>query len=326
MSDHRYSLEKYSGIKSKHICPNCGKRELVLYIDQETGKLLHETVGKCNKLEKCGYHYPPRLYFSDTGLKPEKISKLPTNFIKQQVKPTFFCEENDLLESLHSVANTSNLFEFFCTIFEQKKVEKTFQKYAVGAYGKVDFQNKNFYKSTIFWQVDRENKIRCGKVMQYNPEDGKRIKDQKKFRFKWIRNENEETEMRQVFFGTHLLKYFPNHKIGIVESEKTALLCDLFFDEKILWLSAGSLEGLNERKFKDLEGRKVILFPDLSSENSKKPAYEYWKSKAKSIGSQLYISIKINDYLKLFSAPIDRENQFDLGDFIIREKKIKYRI
>ena len=37
--------------------------------------------------------------------------------------------------------------------------------------------------------------------------------------------------MRQVFFGLHLLELFKKYKIGIVESEKTALMCDLFFDE-----------------------------------------------------------------------------------------------
>jgi hypothetical protein len=30
--------------------------------------------------------------------------------------------------------------------------------------------------AVIFWQIDRENKVRTGKVMQYNPEDGHRVK------------------------------------------------------------------------------------------------------------------------------------------------------
>ena len=31
--------------------------------------------------------------------------------------------------------------------------------------------------AVIFWQIDRENKVRTGKVMQYNPGDGHRVKD-----------------------------------------------------------------------------------------------------------------------------------------------------
>ncbi len=31
--------------------------------------------------------------------------------------------------------------------------------------------------AVIFWQINWENKVRTGKVMQYNPEDGHRVKD-----------------------------------------------------------------------------------------------------------------------------------------------------
>ena len=125
--------------------------------------------------------------------------------------------------------------------------------------------------------------------------------------------------MRQVFFGLHLINYFKNYKIGIVESEKTAMLCDLFFDEKIIWLASGGMEGINETKLKDLEGREVILFPDLSTNNSKNSAYKSWKTKAETLGKRLIMNIKINNYLELFSGSSDKENQLDLGDFIINQ-------
>ena len=31
--------------------------------------------------------------------------------------------------------------------------------------------------AVIFWQIDRTNRVRTGKVMQYNPNDGHRVKD-----------------------------------------------------------------------------------------------------------------------------------------------------
>ena len=62
---HQYSLEKYSGKRSCHICPNCGDRtSLVRYID-EAGNYLHDTVGRCNHESSCGYHYTPRQYYHD---------------------------------------------------------------------------------------------------------------------------------------------------------------------------------------------------------------------------------------------------------------------
>ena len=112
--------------------------------------------------------------------------------------------------------------------------------------------------------------------------------------------------------------YFKDYKIGIVESEKTALLCDIFFEEKILWLSTGGMKGLTENKMSDLAGRNIILFPDLSSRNSKNNAFDEWKDKAKQIGKKLKMNIEINNFLELFSDESDKENQEDLGDFIIK--------
>ena len=155
--------------------------------------------------------------------------------------------------------------------------------------------------------------VRAGKIMQYDSNTGKRDKT----KYYWIKKDDSNKEMKQVFFGAHLLKYFPNYKVGIVESEKTALICDLFFDEKIIWLASGGLMGINERKLKDLSGREIIVFPDLSANNSKINAFEEWKSKAEFISGILNMNIKINNFLELFSSDYDRDNQADLADFII---------
>lgn len=39
---------------------------------------------------------------------------------------------------------------------------------------------------------------------------------------------------------------------------------------KFIWLSAGNKTGLTEQKYKVLQGRKVVLYPDLK-------AFELWK-------------------------------------------------
>ena len=55
-------------MKSRFICPNCGKKELVRYIDLETGNYIDETVGKCNRIENCGYHFTPKMFFEKNGI------------------------------------------------------------------------------------------------------------------------------------------------------------------------------------------------------------------------------------------------------------------
>ena len=41
-------------------------------IDTDNNKYLSERVGKCNRLDKCGYHYTPREYFTDNPWLKEK--------------------------------------------------------------------------------------------------------------------------------------------------------------------------------------------------------------------------------------------------------------
>ena len=312
MKQFKFSLEKYRGTSSRHICPNCGIKEFVRYVNNETEEYLEEYVGKCNRIEKCGYHYTPKQYFDDKG---EKVQFFTRKNVHVEKKLTYYYDEKLVLDSLHSDTKKSNLYQFLIQYFHEEKVKNTLKKYLVGV--------SNFWQdAVIFWQIDRDFKVRSGKVMQYDLNTGKRDKT----KFYWIKKDNSDKEMRQVFFGLHLLELFKNYKIGIVESEKTALMCDLFFDEKIIWLASGGLMGINERKLEDLSGREIILFPDLSADNTKINAYEEWKFKAEFYGNKLNIDIKINQYLNQFSSISDRENQADLADFILKDlRKIIYK-
>lgn len=309
MHEFRFSLEKYTGSSSRYFCPNeeCKKKDFTRYVDIETNNYVDETVGKCNRILKCGYHKTPRIFFEENG-KTLLFSSNDKSNLKKIVKPIYFINEVQLLESLHNDKITSHFFDFLVKFFDKERVLKVFQKYAVGV-------SSFWEKSIIFWQIDRHKKIRTGKIMQYNSQTGKR--DKKKFN--WIKSDETNSEIQQVFFGIHLIDYFRDYKIGIVESEKTALICDLYFDEKIIWIASGGLQGINEKKFEDLIGREVILFPDLSPLGSKISASNIWKSKAKAFGEKYKMNIKVNNYLELFASDYEKENQEDLGDFIIRK-------
>ena len=65
-SEYRYQLEKYRGRGTRYSCPQCGRKYYITrYIDTETNQYINERVGKCNRLDKCGYHYTPKQYFTD---------------------------------------------------------------------------------------------------------------------------------------------------------------------------------------------------------------------------------------------------------------------
>ena len=66
-SNYRYQLERYRGRGSRYTCPQCGRKyTFTRYIDTENNnQYISERVGKCNRLDKCGYHYTPKQYFTD---------------------------------------------------------------------------------------------------------------------------------------------------------------------------------------------------------------------------------------------------------------------
>ena len=65
-SEYRYQLERYRGRGTRHICPQCGRKyTFTRYIDTNNNMYVNERVGKCNRLDKRGYHYTPREYFED---------------------------------------------------------------------------------------------------------------------------------------------------------------------------------------------------------------------------------------------------------------------
>src|SRR5690606_39525320 len=69
MNEFNYILEPYNGMKSRYTCPNCGtKQGFAKYINSDTKEYLSDDVGRCNREEKCGYHYTPKQYFSDNKM------------------------------------------------------------------------------------------------------------------------------------------------------------------------------------------------------------------------------------------------------------------
>jgi hypothetical protein len=59
-------LEPYTGRLSRHYCPRCKQdKSFTLYIDGQTNRPIHRSVGRCNRENSCAYHYTPREYFRD---------------------------------------------------------------------------------------------------------------------------------------------------------------------------------------------------------------------------------------------------------------------
>ncbi len=130
--------------------------------------------------------------------------------------------------------------------------------------------------ATVFWQTDNQNKVRTGKIMLYNSETGKRIKEPYNH-VTWVHSvlHKGDYNLRQCFFGEHLLSEDKSCPVALVESEKTALY-RLLLSAAIPMDSIGGKNGcFNANSLSVLAGRSVVLFPDLG-------ATDYWQSKIRS--------------------------------------------
>ena len=75
MSDYRYQLEKYRGRGTRHVCPQCHRKGVFTrYVDTYNNNIyISDNVGKCDRLDKCGYHYTPKQYYTDNPWKSDVV-------------------------------------------------------------------------------------------------------------------------------------------------------------------------------------------------------------------------------------------------------------
>jgi len=299
----RYILEKYKGSKSRFDCPKCnGKKTFTKYIDTETNDYLGDHVGRCNKIDKCEYHFKPKQFFENN-----KAFSFPTNTRarergKYSIQKPMFVIPIEQLDATLTQYDNNNFALMLLKLFGYNEAVKLLTLYEIGT-------SKKWGGANIFWQIDVNGIVRTGKIMLYNWETNKRVK-QPYDHISWVHTKilTDSHELKQCFFGEHLINQFKSKPIAIVESEKSAIICSYFLPEYV-WLSAGNINGLSIDKFKVLNGRKVVLFPDLNK------GFEIWQQKANEFKNIAEVSI--SDYLQRIATPEQQTNGLDLADYLI---------
>jgi len=248
--NYAFSLEKNS---KKYNCPNCNKKTYVRFVNNETNELLDYNYGRCDRETSCGYFKKPNDNYLSTNLEIQINTKSAPNTIYSSI----------VHASLKHYEN-NNLFLFLIKYFEREQVKKVFKKYYVGT-------SKKWDGATVFFQMDNNSNSRTGKIMLYNPIDGKRVKKPYNH-ISWVHKalKLDNYNLKQCLFGLHLAK---NNKqvIGLVESEKTALTMNLFLPD-CLWIATGSKQNLKEELLNPIKDHLIICYPDKSE-------FEDWSKK-----------------------------------------------
>jgi len=155
----------------------------------------------------------------------------------------------------------------------------------------------------IFWQVDYQQRIRSGKIMLYNPSNGKRIKQP----FAHIIYAHKafgipDFNFKYCHFGEHLAALNPENPICIVESEKTAIVASILFPEYI-WIATTASTCITPDSCAYLLDRNVIFIPDSGTEL-------LWEKQIKNALKE----IKCNWHIRPLAGP--QPKGYDLCDWI----------
>jgi hypothetical protein len=303
---HKYILEPYKGMNTRYRCPTCQQRDKTfsLYIDTETGKHIHPTVGRCNRESNCGHHYTPKQYFQDNNISFDSFQRkaYKPRPVTPQPKPVSFIPVEVFKASLNPTAFETNHFvKYLIDLFGVEIASQLVSRYFIAT-------SKHWNGATVFWQIDTHGKIRTGKIMLYSPTTGKRVKNLE-LPVYWVHKALKQPEfgLKQCLFGEHLL-IDKTKPVAIVESEKTAVIASVYLPQ-FIWVAVGSLTNLNAEKCSILKGRTVTLFPDLNG-------FEKWSSKAKELSH--LASFQVSDLLERKATEAERKQGFDLADYLIK--------
>ncbi|WP_157799095.1 DUF6371 domain-containing protein [Mucilaginibacter auburnensis] len=301
---HRYQLQPYKTPASRYACPQCSTpRSFTRYIDTQSGQQLAHMVGRCSRENNCGYHYTPKQYFTnhpEAGVCNEHHPVDPLVTLPN-INPSTIATQ-DVLATLNNYGQ-NNLVQWLNSFFNADDVADVLKAYRVGT-------TNHWPGATVFWQIDEQQRARTGKIMLYNAQTGKRVK-QPYNHIHWMHKKlYAGYYLSQCLFGLHLIDQHPNKPIAIVESEKTALLAALHLPQ-YLWLATGGLHNLNAAQCQLLKGRRVMLYPDVK-------AYDVWQQKAHNLQLLLPGTIfKVDDMLERNATPQQHDEGWDLGDWLV---------
>lgn len=186
--------------------------------------------------------------------------------------------------------SVNNLFTYLCGVFGKDNVIRSFSIYKVGCLGK---------ETVIFWYSDKYGNICHDNRIRY-ADNGHRKKETHAFR----KFTTGEGFVNKGSFSPILKDVGMIGGAGavrcMVESEKTALIASMMFNEGIVWTACGGMNQLG-----GVLSKNILLFPDYDDK-----AIELWSNKGKVIKwweyPELSVCLQHND---------------DIGDAIIRNKR-----
>lgn len=255
--NHKYSLRQYRQ-GGKDICPECEQRSFVPYIDNETGEILHPICGRCDHEQSCGYHLTPSDFFKQnpesrqTGLSRNVYLK-PTPTIIDWGNTSEWIARQSVEEAM-KCDFAKGLLNFFDT----DNVAQAISRYHV----------QNLNGNTAYPCISVDGRVADVMVLNYG-------EDLHRGRICYHYYKNKEQlkldypngyKYEPCFFGEHLLTEQSDSNVGIVESQKSAVICSIVFPSMV-WLATCGCGNFKMSKMEALRDRRIFVYPDKGSED-----------------------------------------------------------
>ena len=245
-NNYKWSLRK-GGKKER--CPQCGKLRFVPFVlTADPSVKAGPEYGRCDREQSCGYfRYPGGEVKADADR--EYTPEPPKEPILIPMQEAYITTHDSLYNAYRGIIGDKLLaqamFDYRCT---------------TGSHGE-----------TIYPQFDGEY-MRTAKAILYG-KDGHRVKVEDGGLPVWWLHKSPTVakytagkELRQCFFGQHLLKQYPNARVYVVEAEKTAVMMAATDSKPMkdrIWLACGGSQMLKGAiDLMPLIGRYVTLIPD----------------------------------------------------------------
>lgn len=218
--------------------------------------------------------------------------------------PSYNFIEQDIIKRLQGQRNT--FIDFLLTLFEQPKVAAAVERYFIGG---------DSHGRTIFPNLDQEGRCVGGAVIPYLV-NGHRDKSRGTSNIHAELRRKDKTlppQADQVLFGSHLLRLYPSASVGIVESQKSAVILSVIYPN-LIWLATAGMTNFNERLLAPIYDRNVVAYPDVNG-------VQVWTQRAKDLP---FKNIRISDWWRY--AQDDKEDITDVVIRAIQQEKTPYSI
>jgi hypothetical protein len=338
---HRYRLQPYTGPKSRTTCPACSKpRCFTRYLDNDTGELLPDEYGRCDREANCGHHLNP--YKKDAGglsyawqvrLDERQATPAPTSpRWPPQATPraphrAVLSIPPDIFTSTLGSYERNNLAHLLRQHLGWGVANELLARFRLGT-------SAYWPGACVFWLIDEQGRTRGGQVVLYD-ETGHTVKQQRPdgtlhrctrwahtalayaYRQRvtpppaWLSEYEQHGQKSPCLFGLPQLAIAPvGQPVALVESAKTAMLATPYFPQ-YTWLATMGLSYLTPERLKSLWGHRIVLFPDAG-------ALDKWQSKANEL-RRLGFMVQVSAELESLVTPYEREAGLDLADVLLNE-------